>query len=148
MKLKRKSLDFEVNLLPVISILAVCISLLLLTTVWIHVGVFNTSQALGTESDSTSDTKALWLEMNNDGSVHIKVIQGDKTEARWMVQGLANSRADINRIKTFTSRIIKTQSKIEKALVLPAPKSKYQDMIAVMDGLKSSNIQQIGISPL
>jgi biopolymer transport protein ExbD len=147
-KRANKNIDFELNLLPVISILAVCISLLLLTTVWINVGVFNVSQALGTESDSKSITSTLWLEFENDGSIQMTVKAGDKTKARWTVKGLSNQRADLDRAVEFTARIKKSSPDINTALVMPAPESSYQDLIAVMDSLKKNAIKDIGIAPL
>ena len=55
MKTQNKDVNFEINLLPVISLLAVCISFLLLTTVWIHIGTLDVKQALG---EATEQEKA------------------------------------------------------------------------------------------
>lgn len=148
MSQKSKSLDFELNLLPIIAILAVCISLLLLTAVWVHIGSFNVNQALGTESSTKKPEPTLWLEFENDGSVGMKIKEGEKLKARWTVKGLSNQRNDVDRVQEFTARIKKSMPQLNTALVLPAPQSSYQDMISVMDGLRKAQIKEIGIAPL
>jgi biopolymer transport protein ExbD len=148
MRRTRQPLDFEINLLPIISILAVCISFLLITAVWIHVGAFGVNQAMGSEKSNAEPKATLWIEFENDGSIEFKVKEGSKVSARWLVKGLGNQRSDIARAQEFTARIKKARPELLTALVLPAPESSYQDMIAVMDGLKKEQIKDIGIAPL
>src|SRR5262245_9386922 len=47
---RRKNLDAEVNLVPFIDLLSMCISFLLLTAVWISVGAVQIKQSHGTEA--------------------------------------------------------------------------------------------------
>lgn len=48
--MKNKSANFDLNLLPIISLLAVLISFLLLTTTWVHISSLNVKQSIGDQS--------------------------------------------------------------------------------------------------
>ena len=50
MRHNKKHLDFELNLIPCIDLLSVCICFLLLTAVWLQVGSLSVKQAIGGQS--------------------------------------------------------------------------------------------------
>ena len=149
---KENNLDFEINLLPMISILAVCICFLLLTGVWTHVGTFNLSQAVGTETplNGEKNPTALWVKFENNGAVLISVKNGknlDENMKSMMIQA-RGERVNIYDIDRFAMGVKKEMPGLNVALILPAAKSSYEDMVMVMDHLKKQNISNIGIAPL
>jgi biopolymer transport protein ExbD len=150
---KKKSLDFEINLLPFISVLAVCISFLLLTAVWVQVGTFSLSQALGTEGaeDQSIKPKAtLWVQFEQDGRVQVTVkdVSILKSQLQYASFRDMSSAADIRKLEKFVARVKAEVPELQTALILPAPNSSYEQMIAVMDSLKEKQIRDIGIAPL
>lgn len=148
---KNKNLDFEINLLPFISVLAVCISFLLLTTVWTQIGTFSLSQAFGTDgAGTTKNPPALWVQFENDGSVNISVKEGDQLNdsLKFINLSAKKSRPDIARIVGFVKKVKSALPLVNIALLLPAPTSSYEDVVAVMDSLKRMKINDIGIAPL
>ena len=134
----------DIDLMPVISVLAVCLSFLLLTAVWVQIGSFDLNQALGTESskEKSEDQMTLWVEFQNDQRVKFEIKVGQKTKGRWISQ---NGVQEIDRIASS----YKSQNPdLNIAVVLPAPQSKYQDLVTVMDALRKNQITEIGIAPL
>lgn len=147
---RTKNLDFEINLLPVISILAVCLSFLLLTSVWVRFGTFNLSQAVGTDAPlSEKSLPSLWIHFENDGTVQISVkdTNVDKNLQFVVIQG-RNARPNIGAVERFAKKIKKSIPQLTVALLMPAAQSSYEDMIAVMDSLKKQEISDLGIAPL
>src|SRR5204862_4931704 len=59
---RRKSLDAEVNLVPFIDLLSMCICFLLMTAVWVQIGTMQVKQSHGTEA-AASDSKSYELEV-------------------------------------------------------------------------------------
>ena len=149
---KEKSLDFEVNLMPMISILAVCICFLLLTGVWVHVGTLNLSQAVGTEVPlgASENPTALWVRFENDSSVQVSVKNGKDLNENIKVITIQHLDRHVNArdIERFAKNIKVAMPQLNVALILPAANSSYEDIVAVMDRLKKQYITNIGIAPL
>src|SRR5437868_1225739 len=65
-------LDFEINLIPCIDLLSVCICFLLLTAVWLSVGSVNVKQAVGGQPAAETEKKPqLWVILGEEGSVSL-----------------------------------------------------------------------------
>ncbi len=151
MKPRKKQLDFELNLLPFISVLAVCISFLMLTAVWEHVGSFSLSQAFGTEgAGAKKNPPALWVQFGSDGTVQVSVKEGDQLRESLRFKQLrpVNAKPDLRGIEKFAKKVKSEAPQLNIALLLPAAQSSYEDMITVMDALKQIQIRDIGIAPL
>lgn len=147
-KSRKKHLEFELNLLPFISVLAVCISFLLLVSVWTRIGTFNTNQAFGTDgAESAKNPHSLWAKFDNDGSVRLLVNDGKSIESK-QLPDFKIAHANLASIEKY-AHIIKTKMpELNIALVLPAADSSYEDVVFVMDKLKKENFAQVGIAPL
>jgi biopolymer transport protein TolR len=147
-KNRKRHLDFDLNLLPFISVLAVCISFLLLVSVWTKVGTFNTNQAFGTDgADTAKNPESLWAKFDNDGSLRLVVNNGKDIVSK----GLPDYKIAHNNlaaIDKYAREIHARMPQITMALVLPAADSSYEDIIFVMDRLKKENFTQVGIAPL
>ena len=149
----KKELNTDVDLLPFIAVLAVCISFLLLTVVWINVGSFNLSQALGTEAISEQSQKnpSLWIHFESDGHLSLSVKNPSpksKKHELSVVRGSSNNRANLSEARRLIEKIKKSEPNINIALILPAANSPYQDVVSVMDVLRQNKISEIGIAPL
>src|SRR6266576_1020191 len=91
---RRKSLDAELNLVPFIDLLSMCICFLLMTAVWMEIGGVNVKQLVGTEAPADSsksyelDVKYLTpttLEVNlkrTGAKPQIFKVEGPTNEAR------------------------------------------------------------------
>ena len=146
MKKGNANLDFELNLLPVISVLAVCLSFLLLTTVWVEIGTFDLSQAVGTDAtDSGKNPPSMWVHFENDGTVQVSVKEVDGLSQSLQFIEIKNQgrRSNIRAIELHAEKLKLAVPNLNVALLLPAPGSSYDDMIHVMDKLKKQNITEL-----
>lgn len=143
----KKSLDVELNLLPVFDVLSVCICFLLMTVVWIQVGQVKTSQALGGQSQAeTKNPPSVWLTVDEKENV---VLSFKHTKGNPGDQIIANNKGQMN-LESLKNRIasLAEKHKFEIALLMPAQNTSYDSIIQIMDTLKGANIKDVGLSPL
>jgi biopolymer transport protein TolR len=141
---KGRNANTEIDVLPVISILAVCISFLLLTAVWIQVGSFDLSQALGTKSskDSSKESTSLWVQFTNEGKIRFEMKTGTRVISRRV------SSQNQSEVELVAASFKNQNPDLTMAVVLPTGSSNYQNIIMVMDSLRKNQINDIGIAPL
>ncbi len=147
----KKDLNFDLDLLPVISMMSVCICFLLLTAVWTQVGSVNIEQGLGQES-TRQDQKAssMWITMRASGEVNFKMmdspaIPSGMQQKNFLVGTAGSGWSAIDR---HAAEIKKMMPGLKTALIMPDARVNYGDVIRVMDRLKMLEIGEIGIAPL
>lgn len=147
---KTKEMNFEINLLPMISLLAVIIAFLLLTAVWVHIGSMDISQAMGEETnDNTVPPPTVTVDINSSGDLILKLSEVKNTQALHNVKITAvGGRINYEALKSYTEAMKEKLPEVKTALILPKANSNYEDIIKVMDQFKKSEIKDIGISPL
>ncbi len=140
---RKEKLDFEINLLPVISMLAVCIAFLLLSTVWIHLASLDITQAHGTESSSEEQNKkTLFITFEESGRLNLEVKDS---------QGKShfNRRAtQLNQAEASLKEALASVEQLNSAIVRPHASTAYENLIIVMDQARKQAIQEIGVAPL
>ena len=145
-----KEVNFEINLLPVISMLAVCISFLLLTTVWIHIGTLDVKQALG-EASSTEpnpEPPALWVTFEPSGDVVLQMKNVKNPSLTKAVRFASPHRDSFKTVESFTASIKEQIPEVQMALVFPDRETPYESVIKTLDVLKASQFSDLGIAPL
>ena len=141
---------FELNLVPFIDILSTCICFLLMTAIWINVGVLNVSQAIGSEPPSGGkNPPSVIAEMKNDGMIQLSLKDAGKS-ARPVQYDVRSSsgRIDWERVEAYVATLQANIPELKTALVMPSARTKYEDVIRIMDMFKKSKITDIGIAPL
>ena len=139
----KKELDFEINLLPMISVLAICICFLLINSVWVLVGSVDLKQATGSLPTLTDRTPVLVMSLY-DKQVRLQ---------------LKNARNDLlfnidSGSKTTTSKILKALASIRSkeavnaAIVLSEKNTSYQQIVSAIEMLKNNGFSQVGLSTL
>ena len=148
----KKELNFELDLLPVISMLSVCICFLLLTAVWTQIGSVNIEQGLGQES-TRADIKAasMWITLKTGGEAVLKMMDSPTVPAHLQEKrfSLQTSRgAGWSSLERHAAEIKRIMPDLKTALIMPDAGVNYGDVIRVMDRLKVLEIGEIGIAPL
>ena len=141
---------FELNLVPFIDILSTFICFLLMTEVWINVGVLNVSQAIGSEPPAGGkNPPSVIAEMKNDGQIQLslKDAPGNRKPISYDVTA-AGGRIDWERVEAYVATLQANIPELKTALVMPSARTKYEDVIRIMDMFKKSQITDIGIAPL
>lgn len=131
----------EVNLVPFIDLLSVCICFLLLTAVWVQAEVISTKQALGTEAAKSASTEnTVWVELESNDSAIVKA--GKNLELA------PKTRVKIANLFGYLNDLHKHNPDIHTALVLPNVSSSYDSLVKTMNSLKKAEFKNIGITPL
>ncbi|MCB0355879.1 MAG: biopolymer transporter ExbD [Bdellovibrionales bacterium] len=142
----QRNIENELDLLPVISLLAVCISFLLLTSAWVHISALDVSQAIGSESENqvqpslsiSIDSKGLTFQVKDSAKISrtSKFFAFNRQGIHWQ------------KIEFYTDLIIKKEPQLKLALISPSANSKYSDLIKLIDTFKTKGISDVGIAPL
>jgi biopolymer transport protein TolR len=139
-KKKKTEKHAEVNLIPFIDLLSVCISFLLITAVWLQTGVMTTKQGLGTESQvKAEDIKSLWVTLEAKDTVVVET-KGFKQNFK--------RRLSLKELSNYAHEMREKNPDLRTALVLPELTSNYDDLVGAMNSLRKAEITDIGISPL
>ncbi|MBO9665192.1 MAG: biopolymer transporter ExbD [Bdellovibrio sp.] len=145
-----KDLNFELNILPILDILSVLICFLLLTAVWIQIGTLDTKQAIGDNStvSQAKNPPSLWVTLEADGSLQLSL--RDIPQAKKLEDRIARTSEGVNwKVLEAKLQALKTQwPELKTSVVRPGAQSNYGDVIRVMDKLKQSSFEGVGISPL
>lgn len=144
--------SFELNLVPFIDILSTCICFLLMTTVWIQIGSFNVSQALGDQANEDKNPPSVVVRIGDDGALDLslKDIEGGASgnAPKEIHLASASSKIDWERLKNYVTNLRVSLPELQTALVMPSENVKYDDVIGVMDTFRDQKIAQIGLAPI
>jgi biopolymer transport protein TolR len=159
---RRKSLDAELNLVPFIDLLSMCICFLLMTAVWMEIGGVNVKQLVGTEAPADSsksyelDVKyltptALEVNLKRTGTKpQVFKVEGPTNEARLQslrdsIKGFAgslNMNLAASDFKAQLGQVITVGRVTTKAGVT------YGEIVTVMDTLRDLGIVSLGLVPV
>jgi len=151
MRKKQKHLDFEINLIPCIDLLSVCICFLLLTAVWLHIGSLNVKQAVGGQAASeTAKKPVVWVNMNATGDLTLDVqdtarVPGQMRKLK--IQG-QEGKPNLENLSAAVRNLRTLEPGLSTALIQPTGVSVYEDIIDVMDRFKKEGMADLGVAPL
>jgi len=140
-----EEMNFELNLLPVISLLAVCISFLLLTAVWVNIGTLDIKQAIGESAELAKETPTLRIEVTSKGKI-VANIKNLKSKIKNLQVGTSDK--DFENFNAFIIDVREKHPELVTATVVPSQATKYQSLIKVFETLKTNQIKDIGVSPI
>jgi biopolymer transport protein TolR len=140
----RKHLDFEINLIPCIDLLSVCICFLLLTAVWLQVGSMNVKQAIGGQSAAeTAKKPQLWVGMGEGGELILNV-----KESSAIPHKLASLKLKFADLAQAVAQLKGLEPTLNTVLIQPRAQSEYDEIIALMDEFKKAGMNDLGVVPL
>lgn len=149
---RKKNMNFELNLVPFIDVLSTCICFLLVTAVFINLGSFNVSQAIGSEKSNQEEKPkgSVTVSFGGQGDIRfeIKDVPGLKGDNSVVTIKGDNGNVDFKRSEQFIQNFSGRYADVKTVLLMPNPSSKYDDLIQMMAQFKKSQMDQIGIAPL
>lgn len=149
---RKKNLDFEVNLVPFIDLLSVCIIFLLMTAVKFEVGSIDVKQAVGGQAAAdTTKVPALWAKFQENGVIELQLQDAPAAAVKKLGVikiALFNGKFDYTQLKVNLVNIKNEIPNLQTALVLPSAETKYEDVIDLMDQMKMGGLVNLGVSPL
>lgn len=148
---RKKSMNFELNLVPFIDVLSTCICFLLVTAVFINLGSFSTSQAIGSEKSKQEEKKgSVTVSLGHKGEIRFEVkdVKGLRgSQAMTTIAG-ENGTVNFKRTQEWIASFAGQYADVKTVLLMPNPSSKYDEMVQLMAQFKKSSMDQIGIAPL
>jgi biopolymer transport protein ExbD len=139
----KNEMNFEINLLPVISLLAVLICFLLLTTAWVQIGTFDIAQAFGGQSQEETK-KQPTLNVFIETPQKIK-IQAENKDGK-IVKSFDSNVSDFE--KHLVAFLQDQENVYTVGIVTPSKSIELKNLIFVMDVLRSNKVKELGVSPL
>ena len=141
-KKKNSNLNVELNLVPFIDLLSVCISFLLLTAVWVSSGALSTKQGLGTEAEAKKENESsIWVELASSEIVLVSTQNAKGKSSK-------KQQVAIAKLSDYALGLKQRDPELKAALVLPNVDSSYEDMIRAMNSLRRAEFKEIGLAPL
>lgn len=144
----KKDLDFEINLLPVLSVMSICICFLLTTTVWSRMGFLSVNQAIGDEIPSSGqnpDSIIFKIQANGFYVMQWKRGTDSSVAAEKKVPSKPNGKWSIDLINKEIDNFVNA-SKAKMVVVMPEAGIKYGQTISLLDHLKSLSVS-VGLAP-
>jgi biopolymer transport protein TolR len=152
---RSKSLDAEINLVPFIDLLSMCICFLLMTAVWIQIAAIEVKQSHGNQAKTTQALYDLDLRFVGPTAVEVKLQKENKILKKDAFQAASLSDLVASLETTLKGWPIQAPSEnslksslISAAMVTPAIGVPYGNMIAVVDALRRQGIVNLGIVPV
>ncbi|MCB0341229.1 MAG: biopolymer transporter ExbD [Bdellovibrionales bacterium] len=134
-----------------ISLLAVLICMLLLTTVWVNIGTLDIAQAFGGQTQvERSLQPTLWIEIRESGRVSLRlkdVAKANQSLRQKNFRGV-DGQPNWNSISQHIANVTRRITGLKTALILPSANTEYDSVIHLIDQLKATGITDVGIAPL
>jgi biopolymer transport protein ExbD len=158
---RRKSLDAEINLVPFIDLLSMCICFLLMTAVWMEIGAVNVKQLVGTEGAADSrPSYEMDLKYTTAQQFEVAINRSGKKAEKFVVDGVSNEER-LTRLrdglKSFGAHInlnlekdlrLQMGQAISVARVTTRAGVSYGEVVSVMDTLRDLGIVNLGLVPV
>lgn len=154
---RRRSLDGEMNLVPFIDLLSMCICFLLMTAIWIEVGSIQLHQLLGTEA--VMDPKhplEIQVALRSPNEFQVSVEQDGRVVQMIPIQGAnfeeAKSRFSVL-IGQLQGALVAQQTQNApppsvSARLIPTQSVEYGDLVTLLDILKGYGISALAVMPV
>ncbi|MDX9731348.1 MAG: biopolymer transporter ExbD [Bdellovibrionales bacterium] len=150
-KKDKRDLDFDLNLIPAIDLLSVCISFLLLTAVWVNLGSVKLNQAVGeTNAAGGVNPPSLWIEVARTGSLTLStrdLPNGTRGIEGSVLTASRDGKIDRKKLDQAIEMIQQRIPSVETVIVRPQSRVPYGEVIAVIDSLKAAKVKDVGIAP-
>ena len=155
---QKKELNFDLNIISFIGLLAVCICFLLLTAIFVHVTSLDVKQSMGNGNSvvaTQSEDITVRVQMIKGGQVILQLQNPpshvDKKLHTRHIFGVNNNgilQLNYKDILKHLKILIDQVPKLSTGIVIPHPDAKYEDIINLMDQLKEAGIHFLGLSPI
>jgi biopolymer transport protein TolR len=150
---RRRSLDADINLVPFIDLLSMCICFLLMTAVWTQIGSLPVRQSHGTDAAApTRDQYQLEIRYLGANSVETQLRRNGKAVERMVSEG-----ADAPALARVFGQALASKLRamggdgatlVSSAMLTPRTEVPYGDLVILMDALRRQGVGNIGVVPV
>lgn len=152
----RRSLNAEINLVPFIDLLSMCICFLLMTAVWIQIGSMQVKQSHGTDAPSNGifdlqvdfmGPHRIALFLNQNGKTYKKTVV-EATDFAALTASLDQNLKKWLEALPQKGSLKDAGSLITAAMIRPASGVPYGSLVSAMDVLRKNQILNLGVVPV
>jgi biopolymer transport protein ExbD len=138
----KKSLNVELNLVPFIDLMTVCVTFLLLTAVWTQTSRISIDQAVAKpqKQEQKEPPKKMIVMVDRNG--YVVKWSDEQPEKIPMAGGKYNTDALREKMKSLQEKLPKDQ----KIMVAPEDSVRYDDMIGAMDVLSQLGLTNMMVA--
>jgi biopolymer transport protein ExbD len=145
---RRKTLDAEVNLIPFIDLLSMCICFLLMTAVWVELGAVQVKQSHGTEAKASArDSVEMELKFVSSTAIEVQIKRGGRIIQKAQVKGKDSQMLFVELDRSIPQWTGKG-SEVSSAMITPSAHASYGDLVSAMDVLRRHQIMNLGVVPV
>src|SRR5690349_20065601 len=137
-----KDLNFELNLVPMIDVFSACICFLLMTVVWVQIGVMQVNQSMGAQALS-ANPPSISVTIFEDGALNLSFDNSQRAQGSIKI-----TKNNLTKLEDTLTQVFKKVPELKTVLILPHAKSNYQEILNLMDRFRRHGIKDIGITPL
>lgn len=150
---RRRSLDAEVNLVPFIDLLSMCICFLLMTAVWTQLGAVQVKQANGTSAAQTkpSETVDVDVKFVSATEAHFTVKKAGKVMKQFKAVGASEAQLTASadqELKSLKEGLAAIHLKVTTVMLTPSQDAPYGLMVRLMDAFRRNEMVNIGVVPV
>ncbi len=150
---RRKNLDAEINLVPFIDLLSMCICFLLMTAIWVEISSLPIRQILGTEGQAiTSKSFDIQIEVKPDRTLQAQVENNGRV-VQTLPFAAASFDLSLASLSNFLGQFMSAvpageggQTPDVTGRVLPA-NINYAELVQLLDILRGYGISNLAVVP-
>lgn len=149
---RRRSLDGDINLVPFIDLLSMCICFLLMTAIWIEVGSIQLHQLFGTEGMDNSHPVEVEVRLLGSNDYQVSLEQQGKVISAMQLKGDAQIDGK-TRVSQFMAQVqnmlLQNGGEVQlSARVIPNPGVQYGEMVGILDVLRGFGVNALAVVPV
>ena len=158
---RRRSLDAELNLVPFIDLLSMCICFLLMTAVWMEIGNVSVKQLVGTDAPKAAqNTYEMDVKYAKPEMLEVNLKRTGAKNQTFKVEGATNEARLTKLREVMTSfaqslhlpatQDLKSQlgQSISAARITTQAGVTYGEIVSVMDALRDLGVVSLGLVPV
>ena len=149
---KKRSLDAEINLVPFIDLLSMCICFLLMTAVWVEVATLEVKQSHGTEASAPTSSFEMNVRFSGPAALEIAVKKNGKSFKRRAFSTKTSEELSLaldSQLSEFLATLDKRHPQepglISAAFVTARQDIAYGQLVSVLDVLRKHHVVNLGV---
>ncbi len=147
---RKRSLDAEINLVPFIDLLSMCICFLLMTAVWTQLGSVQVKQANGTDAAQTAPQKTVDLDLKYSGKHEALITMKKAGKVTRTLKVAGKSDAEIgaqlhSQLQNIRSELTREGLKVSSVFLTAHEGVDYGSLVSMMDVFRKNEMSNIGV---
>ena len=147
---RKRSLDAEINLVPFIDLLSMCICFLLMTAVWTQLGAVQVKHANGTDAAQTAAQKTVDLDLKFSGNHEAVITMKKAGKLTRTVKVAGATDLEIgnqlnSQLQSMRSELTKEGLKVSSVFLTAHEGVDYGSLVSMMDIFRKNEMSNIGV---